>query len=322
MSTYLTILGAAVPVFIVLGMGYFSRAKGWLTAEADNSVMKLVVNALYPFLILTFLLGNPALKEPANIYIGVGVGAFLAILGISVAYLLAPLGGMRVGTGRRTFAFSTGLNNYAYMAIPVAGAVFGVDSPTMGVLLVCNVGTEAMLWTYGILVLTGKADRDAWKRILNPTLIAMIVGLALNFTGLPEMHGGAGRAYGVILTALKMMGACAVPLGLFISGATMCDLVRSGEWLGRWQVPTLGVLIRNGLLPAFFLLMAWTIPFNSELKHVLAVQAAMPAAMFPIVLSRYFGGSPAVVVQVVLASTLLGLITIPLWLAIGLHLIG
>jgi len=68
--------------------------------------------------------------------------------------------------------------------------------------------------------------------------------------------------------------------------------------------------------------MACTIPFPDELKKALAVHAAMPAAMFPIVLSRYYNGSPAVAVRVVLASTALGLLTIPLWLAVGMHFIG
>ncbi|MFA5257966.1 MAG: AEC family transporter [Opitutales bacterium] len=321
MSTYITILSAALPVFLILGTGYLARVRGWLAPNADGSVMKLVINALYPFLILTFILGNPALKEASNIGYGIGLGAFLTVIGISLGYLCGPLGGMNVGSGRRTFAFSTGLNNYGYIAIPVAAAVFGVDSPMMGVLLVCNVGIEAMLWTFGLLVLTGKVSRDVWKQLLNPPLIAMLVGLTLNFAGLPEMDGVAGRTYHIFETALRMMGACAIPLGLLISGATFCDLVRSGEWLGRWQVPVLGTMLRNGLLPALYIAMAISIPFSTELKQVLTVQAAMPAAMLPIVLARYYGGSPAVAVQVIVASTLTGLITIPFWLATGLRLI-
>lgn len=322
MSTYLTILGAAIPVFLVLGMGYFSRARGWLTKEADGSVMKLVINALYPFLILTFILGNPALKSAANIGFGLSLGAFVTVFCISAAYLVAPLGGMKVGTGRRTFAFATGINNYGYIAIPVAGAVFGFESPVMGVLLVFNVGVEAMFWTYGILVLTGKVGRDVWKKLLNPPMIAMLVGLAANFSGLPEIGGATGGVYHVLLATLKMLGACAVPLGLMISGATMYDLVKSGEWLGRWQIPALGLFMRNALLPAAMLLLACTLNISWELRCVLAVQAAMPAAMFPIVVSRFYGGSPAVAVQVVLISTAAGLATIPLWLATALKLIG
>ena len=322
MPSFITILSAAIPVFIVLGIGNFARVRGWLKPDADDSIMKLVVNALYPFLILTFILGNPALRNPANIGVGMGTGAFLIVFAVSLAYVAAPLGGMAVGTGRRTFAFATGIHNYGYIAIPVASALFGVNSPTMGVLIVCNVGVEIMFWTYGIMVLTGAAKRDVWKKIVNPTLIAIAIGLTLNFCGVPELGGATGRVYGVAIATLRMMGACAVPLALLVSGATLCDLVRSGEWLGRWQVTALSVVLRNFVIPAFIILMACTIPFPHELRQVLAVHAAMPAAMFPLVMSRFYGGNPAVAARVILASTVVGLLTIPLWLSVGLHFVG
>jgi len=322
MSTFLTVFGAAVPVFLVIGAGYFARLRGWLAPEADGSVMKMVVTFLYPFLLLTFILGNPALKDPANISMGLSLGAFVTVASISLAYLVAPFGGMKVGTGRRTFAFSAGLNNYGYMAIPVAASLFGADSPTMGVLLVYNVGIELMFWTFGILVLTGKVDRGVWRKLLNPPLLALVAGLAMNFAGLPEAGGTLGSFYHVLLAALKMLGACAVPLGLMVSGATMCDLVKSGEWLGRWQVPALGLFLRNALLPALCVVFALSLSITPELKQVLIVQASMPAAVFPIVLARFYGGSPAVAVQVILSSVILGLLTIPLWMAAGLRLLG
>ncbi|MCE2828062.1 MAG: AEC family transporter, partial [Verrucomicrobium sp.] len=55
-----------------------------------------------------------------------------------------------------------------------------------------------------------------------------------------------------------------------------------------------------------------------ELKRVLVVQAAMPAGVFPIVLSRLYGGDPATAVRIVAGTTLLSLVTIPLWIRWGL----
>jgi predicted permease len=53
----------------------------------------------------------------------------------------------------------------------------------------------------------------------------------------------------------------------------------------------------------------------------MVVQAAMPCAVFPIVLARHFDGSPEIALKVVLTTTILSLITIPLWIAFGLHLL-
>jgi hypothetical protein len=52
------------------------------------------------------------------------------------------------------------------------------------------------------------------------------------------------------------------------------------------------------------------------------VQAAMPSAMFPVILAKHYGGDPATALRIVLITSALGLITIPLWLKFGLVVIG
>jgi hypothetical protein len=44
--------------------------------------------------------------------------------------------------------------------------------------------------------------------------------------------------------------------------------------------------------------------------------------MVPVLLSRHYRGDTGIAVQIVLASTALGLLTIPLWLRIGFAWLG
>lgn len=322
MNNYGTIFLAALPVFLVLGAGYLVRVKGWLTQEADASIMKLVVNLLYPSLILQFILGNEALKNPSNLVMAPLLGYGTIALGIGLAFLVAPLAGMVVGKGRRTFAYSAGIYNYGYIPIPLIAALFPGDKATAGVLLVLNVGIEAAIWSVGLLVLTGEFDRRAWRRLLNPPVFAMVIGLALNFAGLPDATGVVGDAYGSFYRGLSMLGATAIPLGLMVSGATLADLVKTGEWRGRWPVAGLSILMRIVVLPIIFIILALTLPITTELQRVLAVQAAMPAAMLPIVIARFYGGSPAIAVQVAVATTVVGFFTIPVVMALAFRIVG
>ena len=59
-----------------------------------------------------------------------------------------------------------------------------------------------------------------------------------------------------------------------------------------------------------------------ELKRVLVLQGAMPAAVLPIVLTKHYGGDARTSLQVALGTSLLGLVTIPLWIRFGGHVIG
>ena len=76
--------------------------------------------------------------------------------------------------------------------------------------------------------------------------------------------------------------------------------------------------LRLGVLPSLFLLLAKFLPASTELKQVILLQSAMPAAVFPIILARQYGGDPATAVRVVVITSLGGLVTIPLWLQAGL----
>jgi hypothetical protein len=64
------------------------------------------------------------------------------------------------------------------------------------------------------------------------------------------------------------------------------------------------------------------LPLQQELRQVLVVQAAMPAGLTSIMLARMYGGRPAVAVQIVIATTLLSLLTLPWIIAWGSGWVG
>jgi hypothetical protein len=76
------------------------------------------------------------------------------------------------------------------------------------------------------------------------------------------------------------------------------------------------------VLPAVLLAIAHFVPASRELKQVLVVQAAMPAAVFPIMLARHYGGDAATAIRIVIVTSLLGFLTIPFWLRIGMQAVG
>ena len=71
--------------------------------------------------------------------------------------------------------------------------------------------------------------------------------------------------------------------------------------------------------PALILLFTKLAPLDITLKSVLIVQAAMPAAIFPIVVTKVYHGDMPTALQVALGTSLIGLITIPLWTGFGLQ---
>ncbi len=148
MQTSGLIFAAVLPIFIVISSGYLARKVGWLNIEADRSLMALVVNLLYPCLIFSYILGNEALRQPSNVLLPPLVGMTSIIGGFGIAMLVGRK--LKIGNQKecRTFAFTSGIYNYGYFAIPIVALLF--DRETTGVLLVHNVGVEAAMWTLGV----------------------------------------------------------------------------------------------------------------------------------------------------------------------------
>ena len=316
-GTYPALLAAVAPVFLVILAGFAIRRAGWLTEEADGSMMRVVVNLLFPCLILDNILGNPAVEQLGNVILAPLVGAGTALLGFGLCWFAAPVFGVRHPVARRTFAFTVGLYNYGYIPLPLIQKLF--PPPTVGILLVHNVGVETALWTAGLALVSGSVaggEKSRWRRILNVPTVAILTALTLHFLGARWWMPG------VALSAVHSIGAAAIPMGLILTGATFCDQVRFLSWKSSAADSIGAALLRLGVLPVCMLALARWLPCPIELRHVMVIQAAMPCAVVPVLLAKHYGGEPALALRIILVTSALGLLTIPLWIQVGLWWIG
>ncbi len=305
MLDFASILTVVLPVYFTMAAGFVVRRTGILPAEVDAGVMRLCVMLLTPSLILERVVGNESVMKPLPVLVAAGLGFGLVVLGIAVSYFAAPLLGLRRHEGRRSFAVSCGLQNYGFVAIPIVSSLFA-DKGTMGVLFTFTLGVELACWTAGVGLLTG-FGKAPWKLALNPPVVTILVSLLMNFTGL---HAHLPL---VVHNTLAMLGACAVPLAVIIIGASIADIW--GREKMRWAIAVLAPILRLGLIPVAFIAAAWYLPLSVELKRILVIQAAMPSAVFSIMVTKLYGGHPSTAVQCVLSTTLVSIVTTPLVIA-------
>ncbi|MFN3408405.1 MAG: AEC family transporter [Limisphaerales bacterium] len=309
-----TVLSAVIPVFAILGIGLAVRRLNWLTAEADRSLFRVVINVLMPCLILDTSLGNAALADWRNVALAPLVGAVTVFAGVALAWLLAcRWPGLSAGS-RRTFAVTAGLYNYGYVPLPLVLLLF--DQGTAGVLFLHNLGVELLIWTGLLWFLTGGHGGRGWRNFLNAPLVAIVLALGLNFAGLD------GHLPGALRNVLHLLGLCAFPLALMLVGATIADHLEDLRTGGGWGVVLAGTVLRLALLPLGFLALARWLPAPVELQRVVVVEAAMPCAVLPIVLARHYGGDPGLALRLVLVTSGVSLVTTPLWLQFGLRWAG
>ena len=309
MSAYAELLGAVAPVFIMLAIGWIMRRAGALTAEADASILRLGVNVFYPALIADTILGNPALQQFGNVLLPAAAGAGTTLLGFAVALLGARALRLPRPHPAGTFAFSTGLQNYGFIAIPLIAVVYGRG--TLGVQFTFALGVELALWSAGIWLLAGHRTGTNWREILTAPVIAIIVSTAINYFAGDAWLPKFGRS------AMNALGACSIPSQVILTGATLADVMRRVAPGRHWRPTLVASVLRLAFIPALLMVLGALLPASAELRHVIIVQAAMPSAMVPVVLVKYYDGDTDLAAWIVTATTALSLFTIPLWLGAG-----
>ena len=173
-----------------------------------------------------------------------------------------------------------------------------------------------MVWTVGVLVLSGLSLLEGWRRLLSPMVLTLVLAVVFNLTGasvyLPHM----------LLDLIHALAGCAIPMGLILTGVNLANYLGQPRELFDLRVTLGSAALRFAVLPVLYILLARWLPCSIELKRVIMVQGAMPAAVIPIIMAQHFGGRPLTAVQIVLGTTALGVLLTPLWLRAGLAWAG
>jgi predicted permease len=315
--TFATVLAQTIPVFLVMAIGFTTRRVGILNEDAETRLMRLVLTVLYPCFILAKVPGNEHLQSSATVAIALLTGLLLTLAGFGLCYLVGKSIGLSRDAGLATFAVSAGLQNYGFLPIPLIEGIFSkeIADATLGVLFVHNLGVEIAIWTVGVVLISGDR-KGAARRLVNGPTIAICVGLFLNFSGIWKLIPG------VVNETVAKLAVCSIPTSLLLVGAALAGVVEKEKWRPDFRIIAAANGMRFLILPVLFFAAAAMSGFSEPLRRILLVQAAMPAAVFPIVLARFFGGQPRVAVNIVLSTSLFSVLLTPMILTGGFYWFG
>lgn len=317
MNDFWPIIGSVIGVFLVIGIGALCRHLRWLTAEADRTLANLTANVMLPAYFIHKFAESHSLDSLTTAWQPPLVGFGFTVVGFAIAYGFARLFGPRIGletdASQRAFALCAGICNYGYIPLPLAEQFY---PSAMIDLILHNVGVDVALWSVGLAIISG-SGAGGWKRVFrSPPLWAVLFSIVLSRLGLTEQIPRP------VMAAIGKLGACAIPLGLLLSGAIIVDFLREDNWIAKPRVILAGIGLRQCMFPLLMLAFGrWCIT-SDNLQTVVALQASMPAAVFPIVLARLYDRDTATALRVVLWTSLAGLLLIPTWLWIATWWLG
>lgn len=270
----------------------------WEAAE------KLVYYLLFPVLLFNSIVRTP-LQPGQTLALG-GAGMAVVVLGMGLAYTLRAWPGVdaraHASGAQVAFRFNS------YVALALAERLQGAQGVAWVALLValcvplCNVGAVLPLARHGGHGLARELAR-------NPLILGTLAGLAANLAGLRLPEPAA--------LTLHRIGLAALPLGLMAVGAGL----RLGALRDAPGLATALLAIRHALLPLFALGLGRWLGLPAGQQLVLLMFASLPTASSCYVLAARMGGHAAFVAGLVTLSTLVGMLSLPFWLALW-HRLG
>lgn len=294
-----TILTVIAPIFALIALGQvlyrleFPGEGFWLQLE------RLVYYVLFPALLVGELATADVDKTrlwPIVLAVMVTLaGVTVLVLGLRRLFAVDGPGFTSVYQGVVRFNTYIGLaiasRLYGSEGVAVAAMVMAFLIPLVNVLCV---GVLAH-YTGASATLTGTVR----SILTNPLILACVLGLVLNSTGL-----GLPLGSGVVL---NMLTPAALPLGLMAVGAGL----RLRSTRGRAGLLTQGAVFKLGITPAVAWGAAWLLELSSLETLILVLFAALPTAPSAYILARQLGGDHELLASLLTVQTALSAVTLP-----------
>ena len=295
MNTALTLL----PDFALILLGYALRR--WMTLGDHfwTGLEKLVYYVLFPALLFNAITKTP-LTFAAVPLIGTGAAAMGGAM--LLALLAKPLFPLTPISFASQFQCAFRFNSYIGLAVAAklhgAAGIAAMGLLTGGMVPFANLAAVGMLARHG--------ETSVWRELAkNPLFLSTLASLAWNLLGLP-VPAPVGQFFGRLAEAAIALGLLAVGAALKLRGAIGTE--------GRGAATYL-LTVKLLAMPVVALLTARWVGLTGVHFDVVMAFAALPTASSAYILTQRMGGDGARVAWLISASTLLGMVSLPLWLA-------
>ena len=288
-----------LPDFLLILIGWLVCRHTALNRPVWEATERLVYYLLFPVLLFNSIVKSPLHFGDAAALAAAGVGTLLVGIVLSLAIALWP------GVDRRLHASGaqTAFRFNSYIALALSERLFGAQGLAWMALLIalsvplCNVAAVWPLARHG-----GHSYLREIAR--NPLIISTLAGLAANLAGL--------RFPDAVATTLQRIGLAALPLGLMAVGAGLTfGALKASPGLAASLLA-----IRHAVLPAVAIGLASALALPPAQASIVVLFAALPTAASAYVLAARMGGDGNFVAGIVTLSTLLGMLSVPLALAV------
>jgi predicted permease len=300
MNFDLSILGALIPVFLVIFSGYVFRRFRFPGENFWTYAERITYFVLFPSL----LLQRTATARLDMHTLAPMVAALVAVVLAMTCLLLLTRPWWKYGAAAFTSFFQGGIRFNTYVGLSAAFALFGDEGLTLAALAIAVLIPLINVLCVTVLVVSAHSHKKNWHSvpqavIRNPLILACTGGILLNIFGI-GIPAGIGNTF-------MLFGRASLPLGLMALGAALdiAGVRTSGK------IILSSCVIKLAVMPAFMWAISQVLGLDHTATAIAVLFAALPGSPTSYILARQLGGDSLLMANIVTAQVVFSLVTLP-----------
>ena len=313
LTVFKGLLSPMMYMFFFIAAGFVLRRLKVLPENAAQVLSRLESDFIIPAVII-----NSFSRYCTVISIRENASTMLLCAGLwLVTFVLSfPISGLieKSGYFRNVYRYQLLFPSWGFMGYALVQALFGPEALYYFILF--TLPMSVLCYLYGVPLLTPQQDGTAsrWKNLLNPSIIATVIGAVLGLTGFEQIMPSF---LSDVLTALAGMFS---PIAMLLTGLTIGGYALKEMFTDVRSYKI--CLFRMILFPAILLGLARLLGANDRTMVYVLFNHAMPLGLFPVIYPPRFGQDARPGASMALVSCLICLFTIPLFYTVLLKLLG
>lgn len=294
------IINGVIALFLIMLIGVYGSKRKIITPTINKGLTNILLEISLPCLVVSSFIFDMNDDLKSNIIKCFIYSPISLIITMIVSYIaLYPIKSDK----KIIMQFANVFSNCGFVGFPIIYSIFGNEGIIYASIF--NMFFTIAVWTYGVMLFNGNIDKkDLKKVLLNPSIIAVIIGLIIMIfkINIPD----------VLYSTLELVGGLTSPLSMIIIGVILGN-ANILKYLKDYTI-YYNSLLKLILLPCILILVSRIINDTSMVSKTLIIITAMPAAAMTSILAENFDKEKEYSAVIVFITTLIFLVTFPMLL--------
>lgn len=294
-----------ITLFVMIFLGFFLTKINLIKLEAKSSLTNILVYLVVPCMIINSYITT---TFESNIVTNLLWCFLFSFIGLAVCAIFILIVTHFWKTEQKNIlSFAMIFSNAAYMGFPLIEALFNSESLiyASSFLTVFNI----CLWTFGYALVSRSFNpkKVCLSILKTPVIYALIIGLILFFCKV--------NVPSYVQKPLALIGNMNTPLSMFLIGMIMTQLHFKEVFKNvyMWASVFIKLIVCPFIVLGFLYLFKYTLNVDSLMLKVIFILIACPCVSITSVFAIQFNYDEQLATSSVVISTVLSLITLPLF---------